>query len=131
MCEKAKGDGAAAMSACYQGFDPAAYLQYNYTPPRADFERQVSIVPWKLHSVCTALSLKVTSDVSGELLVDIGTGPTLYHVILTDFLEVNHQELRRWLQDEGDCGLDWMSYLQHVCKLEGRQYGDIDYNCNP
>ena len=41
-------DGRAAMAACYQGFDPAAYLQYNYTPPRADFCRRDSIVPWKL-----------------------------------------------------------------------------------
>lgn len=38
----------AAMAASYKKFDPAAYLQYNYTPPRADFERQDSIVPWKL-----------------------------------------------------------------------------------
>lgn len=36
------------MAACYQGFDPSAYLQYNYTPPRADFQRKDSIVPWKL-----------------------------------------------------------------------------------
>uniref|UniRef100_A0A8C9Z6B4 Phenylethanolamine N-methyltransferase n=1 Tax=Sander lucioperca TaxID=283035 RepID=A0A8C9Z6B4_SANLU len=42
-------------------------------------------------------------------------------VILTDFLEVNRQELRGWLQDEGGCSLDWTPYLQHVCKLEGRQ----------
>lgn len=38
----------AAMEGCYQGFNPAAYLQYNYTAPRADFERRDSIVPWKL-----------------------------------------------------------------------------------
>lgn len=70
-------------------------------------------------------------DVSGELLVDIGSGPTLYQVmsgcevfnkvILSDFLEVNRQELRRWLQDEGKCSLDWTPYLEHVCKLEGRR----------
>ncbi|CAL8282081.1 unnamed protein product [Merluccius merluccius] len=41
-------DGVAAMAACYAGFDPAAYLQYNYTAPRADFTRRDSIVPWKL-----------------------------------------------------------------------------------
>lgn len=89
----------------------------------------------------SASSSFLSGDVSGELLVDIGSGPTLYQVlsgcevfnrvILTDFLEVNRQELRRWLRDEGDCGLDWTPYLQHVCKLEGRQYGDTDYNCNP
>ncbi len=38
----------ASIEACYQGFDPVAYLHYNYTPPRADFERRSSIVPWKL-----------------------------------------------------------------------------------
>lgn len=67
--------------------------------------------------------------------MDIGSGPTLYQVLsgcevfskvlLTDFLEVNRQELRRWLQDEGGCGLDWTPYLQHVCELEGRRYGKI------
>lgn len=72
-------------------------------------------------------------DVSGKLLVDIGSGPTLYQVLsgcevfnevlLTDFLEVNRKELRRWLQDEGGCGLDWTPYLEYVCKLEGRRYG--------
>lgn len=46
--DKAAESGVAAMAACYQGFDPSAYLQYNYTPPRADFQRKDSIVPWKL-----------------------------------------------------------------------------------
>ncbi|KAF1373814.1 hypothetical protein PFLUV_G00242850 [Perca fluviatilis] len=134
MEEKGAENGVAAMAACYQGFDPAAYLQYNYTPPRADFERKDSIVPWH---ACIEHSLKVrrrgdgSCDVSGELLVDIGLGPTLYQVmsgcevfnkvLLTDFLEVNRQELRRWLQDEGGCSLDWTPFLQHVCKLEGRR----------
>lgn len=48
MVDKAAESGVAAMAACYQGFDPSAYLQYNYTPPRADFQRKDSIVPWKL-----------------------------------------------------------------------------------
>ncbi|XP_028456282.1 phenylethanolamine N-methyltransferase [Perca flavescens] len=75
-------------------------------------------------------SLTFPGDVSGELLVDIGSGPTLYQVmsgcevfnkvLLTDFLEVNRQKLRSWLQDEGGCSLDWTPFLQHVCKLEGR-----------
>nr|XP_023862951.1 phenylethanolamine N-methyltransferase [Salvelinus alpinus] len=70
-------------------------------------------------------------DVGGDVLVDVGSGPTLYQVLrgcevfdtvfLTDFLEVNRQELRRWLQGEGYSSLDWTPYLQHVCKLEGRR----------
>uniref|UniRef100_A0A672FSE9 Phenylethanolamine N-methyltransferase n=1 Tax=Salarias fasciatus TaxID=181472 RepID=A0A672FSE9_SALFA len=112
--------GIAAMAACYQTFDPAAYLQYNYTPPRS------------LASHLHLLLFCSADDVSGELLLDIGSGPTLYQVLsgcevfnkvlMTDFLEVNRQELRRWVQDAGGCSLDWTPYLQHVCKLEGRRY---------
>uniref|UniRef100_A0AAQ6IKM3 Phenylethanolamine N-methyltransferase n=1 Tax=Anabas testudineus TaxID=64144 RepID=A0AAQ6IKM3_ANATE len=128
MEEKGAESGIAAMAACYQRFDPASYLKYNYTPPRADFERKDSIVPWKL----ACLHRAFTEDVSGELLVDIGSGPTLYQVlsgcevfnkvILTDFLEINRQELRRWLRDEGGYNLDWTPYMEYVCKLEGRRY---------
>ncbi|KAM9837926.1 phenylethanolamine N-methyltransferase [Aulostomus maculatus] len=128
MDEKRMQTGVAAMAACYQGFDPAAYLQYNYTPPRADFERKDSIVPWKLGCLHRAFT---EGDVSGELLVDIGSGPTLYQVlsgcevfntvVLTDFLEVNRLELKRWLQSQEGGSLDWTPYLQHVCKLEGRR----------
>ncbi|XP_049916502.1 phenylethanolamine N-methyltransferase [Epinephelus moara] len=128
MEAKGKENGVAAMAAHYKGFDPAAYLQYNYTPPRADFGRKDSIVPWKLACLHRAFT---EGDVSGELLVDIGSGPTLYQVLsgcevfnkvlLTDFLEVNRKVLRGWLQDEGGYSLDWTPYLQHVCKLEGRR----------
>lgn len=151
MGDKAAESGVAAMAACYQGFDPSAYLQYNYTPPRADFQRKDSIVPWKLaclhraftegeeENALALLSSRLTScvvifppgDVGGELLVDVGSGPTLYQVLsgcevfdkvlLTDFLEVNRQELRRWLQGGGGSSLDWTPYLQHVCQLEGRR----------
>lgn len=48
MGDEAAESGVATIAACYQGFDPSAYLQYNYTPPRADFQRKDSIVPWKL-----------------------------------------------------------------------------------
>lgn len=70
--------------------------------------------------------------------MDIGSGPTLYQVLsgcevfnkvlLTDFLEVNRQELRGWLEDEGGCNLDWTPYLQHVCKLEGRRYNQTPFH---
>ncbi|XP_068161752.1 phenylethanolamine N-methyltransferase-like [Antennarius striatus] len=125
---KVTQSGVAAMAACYERFDPAAYLQYNYTPPRADFQRKDSIVPWKLACLHRAFR---EDDVKGDLLVDIGSGPTLYQVlsgcevfnkvILTDFLEVNRQELNLWLQEDGGCNLDWTPYLKHVCKLEGRR----------
>ncbi|XP_066520064.1 phenylethanolamine N-methyltransferase [Hoplias malabaricus] len=115
-----------AMETCYQGFDPAAYLQYNYTPPRADFSRNDSIVPWKLRCLHKAFS---EDGIKGEVLVDVGSGPTLYQVmsgcehfervILSDFLEINRKELRSWLQD-AKSSLDWTPYLKFVCQLEGR-----------
>lgn len=45
---KCKENEIAAIADIYQSFDPAAYLQNNYTSPRADFGRKDSIVPWKL-----------------------------------------------------------------------------------
>ncbi|XP_051771176.1 phenylethanolamine N-methyltransferase [Ctenopharyngodon idella] len=124
MLEKLKT--AASMKACYQGFDPVAYLHYNYTPPRADFERKSSIVPWKLSCLHRAFT---EDDIRGDILVDVGSGPTLYQVmsgcerfdrvILSDFLEVNRRELQNWLQ-EGKSSIDWTSYFKYVCELEGR-----------
>ncbi|XP_028454804.1 phenylethanolamine N-methyltransferase-like [Perca flavescens] len=128
MEEKGAENGVAAMAAIWQGVDPAAYLQNTYTPPLADLERKDNLLPWVLACLHRAFT---EGDVSGELLVDIGSGPTLYQVmsgcevfnkvLLTDFLEVNRKELRSWLQDKGGCSMDWTPYLQHVCKLEGRQ----------
>ncbi|XP_076854733.1 phenylethanolamine N-methyltransferase [Brachyhypopomus gauderio] len=126
--EKGEGgmEGIVAMEACYQGFNPAVYLQYNYTAPRADFHRPDSIVPWKLNCLHKAFTER---GIKGEVVVDVGSGPTLYQVmsacehfdrvILSDFLEVNRKELRTWLQG-GETSLDWTPYLQHVCELEGR-----------
>uniref|UniRef100_A0A3B3Z765 Uncharacterized protein n=1 Tax=Periophthalmus magnuspinnatus TaxID=409849 RepID=A0A3B3Z765_9GOBI len=69
------------------------------------------------------------NKIGGDLLIDVGSGPTLYQVLsgcevfskvlLTDFLEVNRQELKKWLKGEGG-SLDWTPYIQYVCKLEGR-----------
>uniref|UniRef100_A0A672M0N8 Phenylethanolamine N-methyltransferase n=1 Tax=Sinocyclocheilus grahami TaxID=75366 RepID=A0A672M0N8_SINGR len=112
----------ASMKACYQGFDPVAYLHYNYTPPRADFEGR-SIVPWKLSCLHKAFT-------EGDILVDVGSGPTLYQVmsgcerfdrvILSDFLEVNRKVLQSWLQ-EGKSSIDWTAYFKYVCELEGQK----------
>uniref|UniRef100_A0A8V5GXS2 Uncharacterized protein n=1 Tax=Melopsittacus undulatus TaxID=13146 RepID=A0A8V5GXS2_MELUD len=40
-------------------------------------------------------------------------------IVATDYLEVNREELRRWVR--GDPGtFDWSPFIQHVCKIEGR-----------
>ncbi|OCT62081.1 phenylethanolamine N-methyltransferase [Xenopus laevis] len=108
----------------YQHFNPRAYLQNNYVPPRADFSNEDSVVQWKLRCLADTCA---TGEIAGQTLVDIGSGPTIYQilsasehfaeVVLTDYLEVNRAELRRWLQDEPGA-FDWSPYMKHVSKLE-------------
>ncbi|KAM4622471.1 phenylethanolamine N-methyltransferase [Discoglossus pictus] len=110
----------------YQKFNPRAYLQNNYVPPRADFSSEESVVPWKLRCLADACA---TGEIGGHTVVDIGSGPTVYQllsafelfqeVIMTDYLEVNREETRRWLRAEPGT-FDWSPYIQHVCGLEGK-----------
>ncbi|XP_056398818.1 indolethylamine N-methyltransferase-like isoform X2 [Hyla sarda] len=65
---------------------------------------------------------------TGNVLVDIGTGPSIYHllsacesfphIIATDFTESNRQELERWLRREPGT-FDWSGIVKTVCDLEG------------
>ncbi|XP_030641322.1 phenylethanolamine N-methyltransferase-like [Chanos chanos] len=121
-----KGTSKAELKASYQHFDPALYLQRHYTPPRASFDNKDNVVPWKLGLIHRAFT---EGDLKGDVLVDIGSGPTLYQVmsgcerfnrvILSDFVEANRRELQSWLQGKSN-SLDWTPFFQHVCKLEGR-----------
>ncbi|XP_053556511.1 phenylethanolamine N-methyltransferase-like [Bombina bombina] len=110
----------------YQKFDPKIYLQNNYVPPRADFSSKESVVVWKLDCLVAACA---QGDIGGRTLVDIGSGPTIYQilsafelfdeVIISDYLEVNRNEIKSWLQDESGA-FDWSPYFKHVCSLEGK-----------
>lgn len=40
--------GVAAVAESYKTFNPSAYLQNNYMPPRANFTSEEFAVPWKL-----------------------------------------------------------------------------------
>ncbi|KAM9296889.1 phenylethanolamine N-methyltransferase [Gastrophryne carolinensis] len=115
-----------AVAKSYQLFNPRAYLQNNYVPPRADFSSEDSVMCWKLrclHEACAK------GEVKGHTLVDIGSGPTIYQllssfehfneVIMTDYLAVNREELNNWLKNKSGV-FDWSPYFQHVCKLEGK-----------
>ncbi|XP_075071442.1 phenylethanolamine N-methyltransferase [Mixophyes fleayi] len=115
-----------AVAESYRLFNPKAYLQNNYVPPRADFSREDSVMCWKLrclHEACAK------GEINGCTLVDIGSGPTIYQllsafenfkdVIMTDYLEVNREELKKWLKKEPGT-FDWSPYFEHVCKLEGK-----------
>ncbi|XP_053549938.1 phenylethanolamine N-methyltransferase [Bombina bombina] len=110
----------------YQKFNPRAYLQNNYVPPRADFSCEDSVVPWKLRCLAEACS---KGEIRGRTLVDIGSGPTIYQllsafelfqeVVMTDYLEVNREEVKRWIDDEPGA-FDWSPYIKHVCSLESK-----------
>ncbi|XP_006022610.1 phenylethanolamine N-methyltransferase [Alligator sinensis] len=116
----------AAVGESYQKFNPRAYLQNNYMPPRADFTSEDCVVPWKLRCLAEAFA---TGEIHGHTLIDIGSGPTIYQllsacdhfeeIIATDYLEVNREVLRQWVQDKMDV-FDWSPYIKHVCKIEGR-----------
>ncbi|XP_007177623.1 phenylethanolamine N-methyltransferase isoform X2 [Balaenoptera acutorostrata] len=79
---------------------------------------------------CSTLpALGAQGEVSGRTLIDIGSGPTIYQLLsacahfdditMTDFLEVNRQELGLWLRDEPGA-FDWSVYSRHVCLIEGK-----------
>ncbi|XP_067397328.1 phenylethanolamine N-methyltransferase isoform X1 [Emydura macquarii macquarii] len=80
------------------------------------------------HAPWPALPLPA-GDIHGRTLLDVGTGPTVYQllsacdhfeeIIATDYLEVNRDVLRRWVQGEPDA-FDWSPYIKHVCSIEGK-----------
>ncbi|XP_054449832.1 phenylethanolamine N-methyltransferase isoform X2 [Pteronotus mesoamericanus] len=118
--------GQAAVAAAYQRFEPRAYLRNNYAPPRGDLSNPDGVGPWKLRCLAQTFA---TGEVSGHTLIDIGSGPTIYQLLsacahfeditMTDFLEVNRQELGLWLRGEPG-SFDWSVYSQHVCLIEGK-----------
>ncbi|XP_044106372.1 phenylethanolamine N-methyltransferase [Neovison vison] len=118
--------GPAAVASAYQRFEPHAYLRNNYAPPRGDLSRPDGVGPWKLRCLAQTFA---TGEVSGHSLIDIGSGPTIYQLLsacahfeditLTDFLEVNRQELGLWLREEPGA-FDWSTYSRHVCLIEGK-----------
>ncbi|XP_013005070.1 phenylethanolamine N-methyltransferase isoform X2 [Cavia porcellus] len=103
----------ASVAAAYRRFEPAAYLRNNYAPPRGDLSCPDGVGPWKLRCLAETFA----------------TGPTVYQLLsacayfeditMTDFLEVNRQELGRWLRQEPEA-FDWSAYSWHACLLEGR-----------
>ncbi|KAL0597832.1 Phenylethanolamine N-methyltransferase [Plecturocebus cupreus] len=118
--------GRAALASAYQRFEPRAYLRNNYAPPRGDLSSPDGVGPWKLRCLAQTFA---TGEVSGSTLIDIGSGPTVYQLLsacshfeditMTDFLEVNRQELGRWLREEPGA-FNWSMYSQHACLIEGK-----------
>ncbi|KAF6299399.1 phenylethanolamine N-methyltransferase [Rhinolophus ferrumequinum] len=115
-----------AVASAYQRFEPRAYLRNNYAPPRGNLSSPDGVGPWKLRCLAQTFA---TGEVFGRTLIDIGSGPTIYQLLsacahfeditMTDFLEVNRQELELWLREEPGA-FDWSTYSQHVCLIEDK-----------
>lgn len=66
--------------------------------------------------------------VKGDLLIDIGSGPTIYQllsacesfkdIIASDYTDQNLVELEKWLKKDPGA-FDWSPVVSYVCKLEG------------
>ncbi|XP_074072818.1 nicotinamide N-methyltransferase-like [Macrotis lagotis] len=66
--------------------------------------------------------------VKGDVLIDIGSGPTIYQflsaceffkeIVATDYIDQNLEELNKWLKKEPGA-FDWCPVVKYVCELEG------------
>ncbi|XP_006890932.1 PREDICTED: nicotinamide N-methyltransferase [Elephantulus edwardii] len=107
-------------------FNPRDYLEkyYNFES-RHSAENQ--IVRYLLENLFKIFCL---DGVRGDLLIDIGSGPTIYQllsacesfkeIIASDYSDQNLQELERWLKKEPGA-FDWSPVVNYVCHLEGNR----------
>jgi len=73
---------------------------------------------------------------SDARLLELGSGPTVHNVasasafisniVLSEFVEANCVEIRRWLKKEPD-HIDWTPFMRKVAEIEGKS--DIDAAC--
>ncbi|XP_004607032.1 indolethylamine N-methyltransferase-like [Sorex araneus] len=105
-------------------FDPQDYLRTYYAFDSGTMAEN-EILKFNLENLFQTFS---EGGVAGDLLIDIGTGPTIYQllsaceafreIIVSDYTEQNLQELRKWLGQEPGA-YDWSPAVQYVCELEG------------
>lgn len=104
-------------------FNPLDYYQTYYGTGQGIFVQEwTDIALRNLHETFGP------GGVKGDLLIDFGAGPTIYHllsacevfnsIITSDFLEQNRTELEKWLRKDPDA-LDWTHIVKFVCELEG------------
>lgn len=73
-------------------------------------------------------TLSLAGGMGGDILIDIGSGPTIYQllsacevfreIIMSDYTELNLREVDKWLKKELGA-YDWSPAVQYVCELEG------------
>ncbi|XP_040182004.1 nicotinamide N-methyltransferase-like [Rana temporaria] len=104
-------------------FDPVDYYRAYHHPEERTITGEWSDFALKnLHETFTS------GGVKGDLLIDFGAGPAIYHllsaceafnnIITSDFLEQNRVQLQKWLRNDPDA-IDWTKTVKLVCELEG------------
>ncbi|XP_069802518.1 indolethylamine N-methyltransferase-like [Dendropsophus ebraccatus] len=103
-------------------FSSIDYYNTYYAPGKGVlFGEWTDFVLKNLHETFTS------GNVKGDILIDFGAGPTIYHllsacevfnnIITSDFLEQNRIQLEKWLRKDPDA-LDWTHVVKCVCELE-------------
>ncbi|XP_062950485.1 nicotinamide N-methyltransferase [Cynocephalus volans] len=107
-------------------FNPRDYLEkyYNFGTKNSA-ENQIL-----RHVLNNLFKIFCLDGVKGDLLIDIGSGPTIYQllsacesfkeIIATDYTDQNLQELEKWLKKEPGA-FDWSPVVTYVCDLEGNR----------
>lgn len=107
-------------------FNPQAYLEKYYTFGAChSAENQIL-----QHLLKSLFKIFCVDGVKGDLLIDIGSGPTIYQllsacesfkeIIATDYTDQNLLELQKWLRKEPGA-FDWSPVVAYVCELEGNR----------
>lgn len=107
-------------------FNPRDYLEKYYSfGSRHTAENQVLRLLLK-----NLFNIFCVGGIKGDLLIDIGSGPTIYQllsacesfkkIIATDYTDQNLQELEKWLRKEPGA-FDWSPVVNYVCELEGNR----------
>ncbi|XP_072678175.1 nicotinamide N-methyltransferase-like isoform X1 [Canis lupus baileyi] len=104
-------------------FEPTTYLGYYKMGqnPVGDDVLQFSLKHYNA-------TFKPAGGLRGKLLIDIGSGPTIYQllsacesfeeIIATDYTDKNRLELEKWLKKMPGA-FDWSPVVKYVCELEG------------
>ncbi|XP_061432954.1 nicotinamide N-methyltransferase-like isoform X3 [Lethenteron reissneri] len=117
-------------------FNPRLYLDMYYSTPPDDLA-EGDTLPHVLQFLHSTFS---KGGLSGQRLLDIGSGPTIYQVLsacerfseiyLSEFVKGNREELQSWL-NRSPGAFDWTSIIQFVCRLEGhsRSWNQGPFDC--
>ncbi|KAM4651560.1 nicotinamide N-methyltransferase-like [Discoglossus pictus] len=106
-----------------EDFSPKDYFNTYYAPGKGALAGEcLDFMLKKLHETFSP------GGVEGDTLIDIGAGPTIYHllsacevfnnIITSDYLPQNIAELQKWHKKDPSA-IDWTSIVKRVCEMEG------------